>query len=112
VDEAALSGTAPPSCSTIGREIQSLVGLARARNGSKPARNSLKEQHYAGRAEFFAPPCRRPLATRLDDSFKLKLLFHLHIIVPPEGVGRRGIETVAVVGEWWVGVENVVNTES
>jgi len=89
--------------STIGAIYKAFVGLARARNGSKPARNSLKDQPYAGRAEFLHPTVQKALATRLDDPFKLKLLLYLHIVVPPEGVGRRGIEAVAVVGEWWVG---------
>jgi hypothetical protein len=97
--------------STIGAISRAFVRLARARNGSKPARNSLKDQHYLGRTEFFAPPCRRPLATRLDDSFNLKLLLYLHIIVPPKGVGCRGVEAVAPVNERWVCIDQVVNAE-
>ena len=34
------------------------LGMAHARNGSKPARSKPKEQPYPGRAEFFAPPDR------------------------------------------------------
>jgi hypothetical protein len=41
----------------------------------------------------------------------LKFLLYLYIIIPPKSVGRRGIETVAVVGEWGIGIEEVVNPE-
>lgn len=41
----------------------------------------------------------------------LELLFYFHVEVPPKGVGGGGIETVAVVDKWRVGIEDVVNAE-
>ncbi len=44
-----------PLRSTIEASLN-LLGLPRARSGSKPARSGPKEQRRVGRAEFFAPP--------------------------------------------------------
>jgi hypothetical protein len=41
----------------------------------------------------------------------LKLLLYLHIEIPAERGRGRGIKAVAFVGEWRVGVKDVVNTE-
>jgi hypothetical protein len=45
-----------PLPSTIPAFNNYLVGVMRARTGSKPARSNPQEQYFPGRAEFFALP--------------------------------------------------------
>jgi hypothetical protein len=53
--------------------------------------------------------CARPFLRALP---ALKFLFYFHVEIPAKGVGRGRIKTVAFIGERWIGIENIVNTES
>ena len=41
----------------------------------------------------------------------LEFLFYFHVEIPAVGISGRRIEAIAFVGEWWIGIEDVVNTE-
>jgi hypothetical protein len=55
---------------------------------------------------------RRQRLLELPNSFfDLELLFYFHVEIPPKGIRSRGIEPIAFVGKWRIGIEDVVNTK-
>jgi hypothetical protein len=92
-------GLASEARSTVSPIDARRLGEANRTHGSNPARLSLGDTKRHARRDF------RPTASTL------KLLLYLHVIISAKGIGCGGVEAVAFVGKWRVGIEDVVNTE-